>query len=107
MQESLYIMDCALRRLALPEKRPALPRWYLISLLVFRIDQPIWVVLPTHWLGSVGVKKSRSSGFEVLHGRKIQVYEREIGVRDFASGQRLQPLECCGEGGRTDSKTWV
>jgi hypothetical protein len=41
----------------------------------------------------VGVKKSRFSGFEVLRGRKIQVYEREIGVRDFPSAQRLQPLE--------------
>jgi hypothetical protein len=41
-------------------------------------------------------QKSRSSGFEVLHGRKIQVYEREIGVRDFASRQCLQAFEELG-----------
>jgi hypothetical protein len=57
MQESLYLVGTS---------------------LILGIDQQIWVVLPTHWLVLVGVKKSRSSGFEVLHGRKIQVYEREI-----------------------------
>jgi hypothetical protein len=44
----------------------------------------------TGWLVLPELEKSRSFGFEVLHGRNIKVYGREIGVREIVSRKRLQ-----------------
>ena len=83
MQKSLYIMDCALRRLALTEKRPALPRWYLISLQ----NRPTNMGRPPNALARLG----RSQKVPILRIRgAARPKNPGLRKRDRRQGFRLQ-----------------